>query len=88
MELREVSVCWGFRIFICVVKFKRCHVNDFFKVFHEWGSFLWVLGGHLGFLTGDLEEMVILDVMDDLILPQGRYPEQFALISLLGVCQE
>ena len=26
--------------------------------------------------------------MDDLILPQGRYPESFMLISLLEVCQE
>ena len=32
--------------------------------------------------------MVILDVMDDLVLPQGRYPEYFVLISLLEVCQE
>ena len=32
--------------------------------------------------------MVILDVMDDLILPQGRYPESFMLIYLLEVCQE
>ena len=27
-------------------------------------------------------------VMNDLILPQGRYPESFVLISLLEVCQE
>ena len=32
--------------------------------------------------------MVILNVVDDIILPQGRYAEQFVLISLLGVCQE
>ena len=32
--------------------------------------------------------MVITDVMDDLILPQGRYPESFVLISLLEECQE
>ena len=32
--------------------------------------------------------MVILGVMDDLILSQGRYPESFVLISLLEVCQE
>ena len=32
--------------------------------------------------------MVILDVMDDLILTQGIYPESFVLISLLEVCQE
>ena len=35
-----------------------------------------------------MEDMVIPDVMDDLILPQGRYPESFMLISLLEVCQE
>ena len=27
-------------------------------------------------------------VMDNLILPPGRYPESFMLISLLEVCQE
>ena len=32
-----------------------------------------------------MEDMVIPDVMDDLILPQGRYPESFMLISLLEV---
>ena len=32
--------------------------------------------------------MVIPDVMDDLILPPGRYPESFLLISLLQVRQE
>ena len=31
---------------------------------------------------------VILYVMDDLILPQGRYPENFVLISQLEVCHE
>ena len=35
-----------------------------------------------------MEDMVVLDVMDDLILPQGKYPESFMLISLLEVCQE
>ena len=39
-------------------------------------------------LIRDLEGMVIPDVMDDLILPQGRYPESFVLIFLLKVCQE
>ena len=34
------------------------------------------------------EEMVILDVMYDLILPEGQYPENFMLISLLEVFQE
>ena len=32
--------------------------------------------------------MVIPGVMDDLFLPQGRYPENFVLISQLEVCQE
>ena len=40
------------------------------------------------FLTVDFKDMVIQDVMDDLVLPQGRYPEYFVLISLLEVCQE
>ena len=47
-----------------------------------------VLGGCWGFLTGDLENMVILDVLDDLLLPHLRCPEKFVLISLLEVCQE
>ena len=28
-----------------------------------------VLGGHLGFLTGDIDDKVILDIMDDLVWP-------------------
>ena len=36
----------------------------------------------------DLEDRVILDVMDDVFSPQGRYPEHFVLISSLEVCQE
>ena len=38
-----------------------------------------VLGGHRGFLTGDMDERVI---------PQGRFPENCVLISQLEVCQE
>ena len=34
-----------------------------------------------------MEDMVILDVMNDVFLPQGRYPENFLLISQLDVCQ-
>ena len=37
------------------------------EVFPEWG----VRGGDLGFLTKDLEDMVISDVMDDLTLPNA-----------------
>ena len=44
--------------------------------------------GVLGFLIGDMENMVIPDIMDDVFLPQGRYPENFVLISQLEVCQE
>ena len=40
------------------------------------------------FPTGDMEDRFILDVMDDLVLPKGRYPKTFVLISLLEVCQE
>ena len=40
------------------------------------------------FLIRDLEGMVVPDVMDDLILPKGIYPECFVLISLFELCQE
>ena len=42
-------------------------------------------GGQEG---GYLEDKVIPDVMNDVFLPQGRYPEKFVLISQLEVCQE
>ena len=35
-----------------------------------------------------MEYMVIPDVMNDVFLPQERYPESFVLISQLEVCQE
>ena len=46
------------------------------------GSRRGVLGGHWGFLTGDLEDRVILDTMDDLGGPQGSYPEGFVSLFL------
>ena len=47
-----------------------------------------VLGGCWGFLTGVLEDRLILDDMDHLVQSIGRYPERFVFISLLKVCQE
>ena len=41
-----------------------------------------------GFLTKDMEDRVIPDVMNDVVLPQGKYPENFVLIYQLEVCQE
>ena len=35
-----------------------------------------------------MEDMVIPDVMNDVFLPQGRYPENFVLIFQLEVSQE
>ena len=35
-----------------------------------------------------MEDMVILDVMNDVFLPQGRYPENFVLKSQLEEGQE
>ena len=32
--------------------------------------------------------MVVPDVMKDVFLPQGRYPENFVLIAQSEVCQE
>ena len=36
----------------------------------------------------DIEDMVVPDIMNDVFLPQGRYPENFMSISQLEVCQE
>ena len=44
------------------------------------------LGGGLSWFY--LEDLVILDVMGDIILPQGRYPERLMLLSSLELCQE
>ena len=35
-----------------------------------------------------MEYRVILDIINDVFLPQERYPENFVLISELEVCQE
>ena len=40
------------------------------------------------FLTGDMEDWVIPEVMNDVLLTQGRYPENFMLISQFEVCPE
>ena len=47
-----------------------------------------VLVGRWGFLTRDMEDRFIPEVMNHVFLPQGGYPENFVLISLLEVCQE
>ena len=41
------------------------------------GSRMGALGGYWGFLTGDLEDLISPDVIGDLILPPGGYPENF-----------
>ena len=50
------------------------------EVCQEWGSFMRVLGGCWGFLTGDLKDWVIVDVMDVLSRLQWWDPENFLLI--------
>ena len=35
-----------------------------------------------------MDDRVISDVISDVLLPQGGYPENFVLISQLEVCQE
>ena len=35
-----------------------------------------------------MEDLVIPDVMNDVFLPKGIYPENLVLISQLEVCQE
>ena len=35
-----------------------------------------------------MDDRVINDIMNDILLPQGRYPKNVVLISQLEVCQE
>ena len=35
-----------------------------------------------------MDDMVVTHIVNDVFLPYGRYPENFALISQLEVCQE
>ena len=35
-----------------------------------------------------MEDMVVPDVMNDVFLPKGRYPENFVLIFQSEVCHE
>ena len=35
-----------------------------------------------------MEDMVVPDIMNDVFLTQGRYPENFVLTSQFEVCQE
>ena len=58
--------------FKCLQKF--CH----WKCVRKGGTWRTLMG----FLTGDLEDRVILDTMDDLGGPQGSYPEGFMSLSL------
>ena len=39
-------------------------------------------------MTSDLDDRVIPEVMNDVLSPQGRYPENFVLTSQLEVFQE
>ena len=36
----------------------------------------------------DMDDRIIVDIMNDVLLPQGRFPENFMMISQLEVCQE
>ena len=43
------------------------------------------VGGYWWFLTGDMKDMVILDALDDLVVPQESYPESFRFLYLCSV---
>ena len=60
----------------------------YYKCVKKGGSFMIILGGRWGLLTGDFEDRFILDVMNDHVWPKGRYPESFVSISSLKVYQE
>ena len=58
------------------------------EVCQERGVKKGILGGHLGFLTRDMEDSVMHDIKDDLGRPQGSCPESFMSLSsfLLKIC--
>ena len=35
-----------------------------------------------------MDDRVVVDILNDVLLPQGRYPENFVSIFQLEVCQE
>ena len=39
-------------------------------------------------MIGDIEDMVVPDIMNDVFLPKGCYPENFVLISQFEVSHE
>ena len=39
-------------------------------------------------MSRDVDDKVIRNVMNDVLLRNGRYPENFMMISQLEVCQE
>ena len=54
------------------------------KINHDLADWLHLgLGGHLGFLTGDFEDGVIFDIIDNVGGCSGRYPE-----SLIKFCHD
>ena len=58
------------------------------KSVRKGGSRRGVLGGCWGFLKGDIKDMVVSDIINDVFLLLGKYPENFVLISQWEVCQE
>ena len=59
-----------------------------FDVCQEGGVKKGVLGGCGGFLIGNMVDRAIPDIMNDVFIPQGRYPENFVLIFQLKEGQE
>ena len=70
------------------IPWKFCVEISIRNVPRRWRSRSGVLGGCWGFLTWDMDDRVIPDVISDVLLPQGRYPENFVLISQLEVFRE
>ena len=45
-------------------------------------------GGYWEYIEGSLPKIWRTWILNDVFLPQGRYPKNFVLISQLKVCQE
>ena len=65
--------------FVLISQLERCQEGG------QEGGYLEDVGG---FLTRDMESMVIPDIINDVFLPLERYPENFVLIYQLEEGQE
>ena len=75
-KIKHLFVQW-FLWQVCFLKKNYIHKWIFLLVFWLWFIIFYILGGHLMFLSRDLEDGVIFDIKDHLDIPKLTYPESF-----------